>query len=78
MNTTIDHFYHNSKINVGSVAFTKIFDPIKHHGAHLRDHIQSDHVAMYCWIDFNPMISLKQPRINKAQLLAKLDYMSRA
>ena len=46
-------------------------------GQNMRLKIQSDHLVLATRINFNPMMSLKRPRIEKARLIKHIENFSK-
>ena len=58
-NTKIDHWLSNTATKTGTMLILKDFEAMKHEGKCLRDRAQSDHLALFTWIKFNPIVSLR-------------------
>jgi hypothetical protein len=69
LNTTIDHIYGDQTLDVGTLAVMHPKDESRDAGQHFRKKIQSDHLALFAWVDLQPVKSSRLPRINKLKIL---------
>ena len=64
-------------ISLETMTALRRHDPLRHEGASLRQLILSDHLAIFTFIDMNPMTSLRQPRIDKASMVHRIEDLTK-
>ena len=75
VNTSLENS--NREIKPGSIVVLKDFVEAEHEGACFRDMCQSDHLAIYAWIQMESIVSLRQPRIDKLKILSYFEQSTK-
>ena len=76
-NTTIDKVLTNMSVDIGSMMILRDKNELRSSGQCLRENLISDHLLLYSFIDFTPMASVRQPRIDKVTLITRVEEMNR-
>jgi len=62
-------------IDTGTLAVLRPYEELRSAGASFRELVLSDHVALFTYIDMDPMPSLRLPRIDKVKMVEKVNKM---
>ena len=64
-------------IEIGTMMILRDKNELRSSGQCLRENLISDHLLLYSYVNFTPMASVRQPRINKLTLISRVEEMSR-
>ena len=62
---------------LGSMMILRDKNELKSSSQCLRENLISDHLLLYAYIDFTPMASVRQPRIDKVTMITKIEGMDK-
>ena len=64
-------------VDIGTMMVLRNYDELRSAGQCLRENLISDHLLLFSYIDFSPMSSIRQPRIDKVSIVSKAFGMSK-